>query len=74
MYDTTAYLVKITTTLSEDGRSLSTAKKVYKTVSDSSELQEVAGDIGVTFTNVATPKGTWQFKADPSSSMVWRSA
>ena len=64
MYDTTAYLVKITTTLSEDGRSLSTAKKVYKTVSDSSELQEVAGDIGVTFTNVATPKGTWQFKAD----------
>lgn len=64
VYDTTAYLVKITTTLSEDGRSLSTAKKVYKTVSDSSELQEVAGDIGVTFTNVATPKGTWQFKAD----------
>lgn len=64
VYDTTAYLVKITTTLSEDGRSLSTAKKVYKTVSDSSELQEVAGDIGVTFTNVATPKGTWQLKAD----------
>lgn len=64
VYDTTAYLVKITTTLSKDGRSLSTAKKVYKTVSDSSELQEVAGDIGVTFTNVATPKGTWQFQAD----------
>ena len=38
VYDTTAYLVKITTTLSEDGRSLSTAKKVYKTVYDSSEL------------------------------------
>lgn len=64
VYDTTAYLVKITTTLSEDGRSLSTAKKVYKTVSDSSELQEVTGEIGVTFTNVATPKGTWQFQAD----------
>lgn len=64
VYDTTAYLVKITTKATDDGRSLNKSQTVYKTTSDSNELQEVTGEIGVTFTNVATPKGTWQFKAD----------
>lgn len=64
VYDTTAYLVKITTKATDDGRSLNKSQTVYKTTSDSNELQEVTGAIGVTFTNVATPKGTWQFQAD----------
>lgn len=64
VYDPTAYLVKITTTLAEDGRSLSTSKVVYKTVPDSRKLQEVSDEMGVVFNNVATPKGSWQFQAD----------
>lgn len=64
VYDATAYLVKITTSLAEDGRSLSTSKVVYKTVPDSQELQEVSDELGVVFNNVATPKGSWQFQAD----------
>ena len=64
VYDTTAYLVKITTSLAEDGRSLSTSKVVYKTVPDSQELQEVSDELGVVFNNVATPKGSWKFRAD----------
>lgn len=64
VYDTTAYLVKITTTLADDGRSLKTNKVVYKTVSDSRELSKVDDEMGVVFNNVATPKGSWQFKAD----------
>lgn len=64
VYDPTAYLVKITTTLAEGGRSLSTSKVVYKTVPDSRKLQEVSDKMGVVFNNVATPKGSWQFQAD----------
>lgn len=64
VYDATAYLVKITTSMAEDGRSLSTSKVVYKTVPDSQELQEVSDELGVVFNNVATPKGSWKFRAD----------
>ena len=64
VYDATAYLVKITTTLVEDGRSLDVSKVVYKTVPDSLELQEVTDDPRVVFNNVATPKGSWKFQAD----------
>ncbi|WP_282191013.1 SpaA isopeptide-forming pilin-related protein [Adlercreutzia caecimuris] len=64
VYDPTAYLVKVTTTLADDGRSLSTSKVVYKTVPDSRKLQEVSDEVGVVFNNVATPKGSWQFQAD----------
>lgn len=64
VYDTTAYLVKITTKATDDGRSLNKSQTVYKTTSDSNELQEVTGEIGATFTNVATPKGSRQVKAD----------
>lgn len=64
IYDTTAYLVKITTKVADGGRSLNKSQTVYKTISDSNELQEVTGEIGATFTNVATPKGSWQFQAD----------
>ena len=56
--------MKITTTLADDGRSLKTNKVVYKTVSDSRELSKVDDEMGVVFNNVATPKGSWQFKAD----------
>ena len=66
VYDTTAYLVKITTTVIDDGRRLETSKSIYRTDPNSAELQkvEVTDEIGVTFTNVATPKGSWQFQAD----------
>lgn len=64
VYDPTAYLVKVTTTLADDGRSLSTSKVVYKTVPDSRKLQEVSDEMGVVFNNVATPKDSWQFQAD----------
>lgn len=67
IYDTTAYLVKITTKVVDEGRSVTTSTVVYKTAPDSEDpnvLEKVDGAIGVTFTNVATPKGTWQFQAD----------
>lgn len=67
VYDTTAYLVKITTKVVDEGRSVTTSTVVYKTAPDSEDpnvLKKVGGAIGVTFTNVATPKGTWQFQAD----------
>ena len=68
VYDTTAYLVKITTKVDEGGRSVSTSQTVCKTVPGSTELKNTdetgAAFTDVTFTNVATPKGTWQFQAD----------
>lgn len=67
IYDTTTYLVKITTKVVDEGRSVTTSTVVYKTAPDSEDpnvLKKVDGAIGVTFTNVATPKGTWQFQAD----------
>lgn len=66
VYDTTAYLVKITTTVIDGGRRLETSKSIYRTDPNSAELQKVEAtdEIGVTFNNVATPKGSWQFQAD----------
>ena len=51
-YDGTTYLVKVDVTLSENKRSLDTAKTIYKVVPGSTALEQVQEDIGVTFTNV----------------------